>query len=284
MSAGAIAVDLSGFAIAIRCDRPDLAEGLADLWSGFRAGAGAGEAALAVDVVPGSAADGVGGSPGDKRIASERSADGSVELRMAEGRARMAADGRSAVLAVVPRTELPERVWAAHNLTLAAIAWSLSMRGRGAVIHGATAVVAGRAFVLVGPEGSGKSTFAAAAAAAGVVVAGEDLAVVDLGGDAPRVLASPFRVERATHGGPGRWPLAAVLVPRHAAEPGLEAVAPLVAASLLVGNLPYLSPDLAATIAARLLDAVPARRLRFRPDGSFVPLLARFAADGERRR
>jgi hypothetical protein len=143
-------------------------------------------------------------------------------------------------------------------------------------------VTGGRAYVLVGPEGSGKSTFAEHAGRGGAEVLGEDLVLLDGADGRLEVVGAPYRVENATRRGPGRWPLAALLWPRHAAVPSIEAVPRVLAAARMAANLPYVAAaGRADAIASRLIDAVPFQELAFAPDPGFLEVLGPAPGRGE---
>jgi hypothetical protein len=273
--------DLSGLTVAIGGTERDVVDGLAGLWTAFRAGEPVGATWLQVSVEAGSADDALDGASAEKGLEIRRTRDGGIAVRMSEGRALLDPGGSRARVVVAPRASREARTWAGQNLLLPVLAWALALRRGGGVVHGAAVVLDRRAFLLVGPEGAGKSTFARVAVEQGENVLGEDLALIDAADGRVQVLASPFRVENATGTGPGRWPLAAVLVPRHADRPAVEAVSRLHVVSMLSANLPYLDPEAAVDVADGVLDRVPARRLAFRPDPSFLDPLCRFgASDG----
>lgn len=210
----------------------------------------------------------------------DEAADGAwVRFRTPEGEARVAADGDTGI--VLGPGEETVRGYALMNLLLAALAWRLPALGL-AVFHAAVTVVDGRAFVLVGASGSGKSTFSRCAREGGALSLSEDLAVLDTSGEAVDALSVPFRADELRPAGPGRWPLAAVLLPERGPDPELRAVDRMRARAALAANLPHASGSirnatLLEQVMERVLSAVPVRTLRFRPDGSFLPLLAALA-------
>jgi hypothetical protein len=163
------------------------------------------------------------------------------------------------------------------NFVTAALAWRLPSRG-GALLHAAAIVVGDRAFALVGPEASGKTTWARVAREAGERVLSDDIVVVEPGpGGRIETLATPFRSKT----GPGRWPLAAVLLPEHGARPSLQEVSLLQRRARIGANLPFFAE--AWTVDPRverlvetLADAVPFRRLTFAIEPSFLDLLRSF--------
>lgn len=170
-------------------------------------------------------------------------------------------------------------LFAVINLMHAAIAWRLPAIG-GLMLHAAAAVVDGRAFVLVGAEASGKTTWSRLARAAGARVLSDDIVLVAPSAGGFEALGSPLRAKDFGGGAPGRWPVAAILLPSHGAAAALEPASALRAQAALTANLPFVSDDPgrlveAGTVVGRLAGTVPARTLVFtREDGGFDLLRA----------
>ncbi len=174
-----------------------------------------------------------------------------------------------------------ERLHGAINLILAALAAVVPARGT-LLLHAAGIVVDGIGFALVGPAGSGKSTWVGLVADSHTPIS-DDLIGIDAAGTQVEILALPFRRYPTPAAGPGRWPLGAILLPAHGPTHHLEAVDPRLVRSALVANLPHLPPSArtGAIVTARIdrvLGAVPLRRLRFAIDPGFVELLRALAA------
>ncbi|MDX1388484.1 MAG: hypothetical protein R3344_04810 [Acidobacteriota bacterium] len=181
--------------------------------------------------------------------------------------------------AEIRRGDAGRRFGGLANLVCAALATTLPSRGA-AVLHGAGVVIDDIGFVLVGPEGSGKSTWLALATEAGGRPLSDDLVVVDAAGEALTVLQSPFRDETAARSAPGRWPVGAILFPAHGRPARLDDVATLEARARLLANLPFVSEDLAsdgrlATLVDTVLRGTPVHTLTFDREPSFVALLRR---------
>jgi hypothetical protein len=201
-----------------------------------------------------------------------------VRYETPEGRIAVGRSGR-AELALAPGAPA-ERVFTLVNLVLAALA-CVAPRHGALVLHGAGITLAGRGFALVGPAGSGKSTWTALAAGAAEPIS-DDLVGIDLTGSTVGLLALPFRRLPDALAGPGRWPLAALLLPAHGSIARLDPVDRRVAHATVVANLPHL--PLAARVSGeasalieRLLDRVLVRRLTFARDPSFLELLGRLS-------
>jgi hypothetical protein len=164
------------------------------------------------------------------------------------------------------------------NLLRACLAWSMPGRG-GMLLHAAGLVVEGRAFLLVGGEGSGKSTWARLGESRGARVLSDDLVLVDGSGSELEALGAPFRSTHVADYRPGRWPLAALLFPRHGTPPALNPVDKLSARARIVANLPFVAEAIAdddrlPTVLSRVVRSVACSELRFALEPSFVELLS----------
>ena len=199
-----------------------------------------------------------------------------VEMQMHEGICRVT--GPSTAELLIHQGETPHRFFAVVNLLLAALAWVLPRHGA-VVVHAGGVVLEGRGFLLVGQSGAGKTTWVRLCQQAGATAISDDVVLLDTSSESAELLGSPFRSRDFGCPGPGRWPLAAILLAEHAPEPNLVATPPLLLRARLAANLPWVggaSADSGAGIAQvteRLVARVPARTLRFRPDDSFVSLL-----------
>jgi hypothetical protein len=126
-----------------------------------------------------------------------------------------------------------------ENYVRAAVAWKASALG-GALVHAASAVRNGRAYLFYGESGAGKSTLAASTRRATIV--SDDLSLVLPGEHGLVLVGSPFR---GTYEGgdpvQGAFPLAAGfrLVQSDSVE--VRTVPRLRALSELVGNLPFVA-------------------------------------------
>jgi hypothetical protein len=170
------------------------------------------------------------------------------------------------------------RFWGLVNLTLAAVGWRLLAHDGGAV-HAAGVLIGSSAYLLVGPSGSGKSTWARTAAEAGLPVLSDDCVLVESAGGRLVALGSPFRSKEFPSPGPGRWPVAAILIPEHAARPALAPISRLMLEARIAANLLYSmsawdTHAAATTAAGAIASGAPAHVLAFRPDGSWIPIVA----------
>ncbi len=267
-----IALDLSGIGIVVRGLSPELKGHFEEVWAAYRPDE-ASSGLLDVEVR-------VEGDPVTDRVLSAKTSRGDVRrdraiFAMREGAIDIAPDGRAK--ARIAPAELQVQYHALVNLICAALAWLLPNRG-GALLHAAGIVLDGRAFVLVGASGSGKTTWARLAQAAGALYLSDDMVFVDGADRGVEVLSAPIRGDRANPRGPGRWPLAGILFPVQGETPRLEDVGRLTAATRLVANLPYLSdcPQEDGRIdelVQHLLAAAPTYKLTFAKDAKFLDCL-----------
>ncbi|HEX4825683.1 MAG TPA: hypothetical protein VFV19_15380 [Candidatus Polarisedimenticolaceae bacterium] len=202
-------------------------------------------------------------------------ADGGASFAIDQGTAVVSRSGAITICLVATTTEL--QAAGLVNLLMAAIAWRLPEMDA-VLLHAAGIVLDGRAFVLVGGEGTGKSTWASLAREAGAEVLGDDLVLVHR----REALACPFRAEASTLRVPGRWPLAAVLAASHAKAASLAEEPAIKTQARLAANAPFAvdgwgSGGALDRLLDRLVHDVPHRTLAFARDASFVPLLIRSA-------
>ena len=277
--AGATVVaDLSGLIVRFRGLDAALAERLVSEWAPFIAGK---------DSTPWLEVE-VGAS--ERTIVTGRPMRPSMNGDVQGGSARfwsdegeVTIDGAGSACVLLGRGDDRWRFWGLVNLVAAALAVRMPSR-QGALLHAAGIVVEGRAFLLIGPEGSGKSTFTSAARDGGAQVISDDTVLVEKAGGGLRLLGSPLRAHEATNLGPGRWPVAAVLHARWGSPARLEPVGRLAIETVLAANLPFLASawgrDLRLdALVPFLAEAAPYRVLTFPPDPSFLDVLRAFRSN-----
>jgi hypothetical protein len=272
-----VTADLSGLVVRLRGLDDALASAFASEWAPFIAGAGT-TPWLDVEV-----------RSSDRVMAAGRVMqpsltgdvkDGAARFWSDEGELTIDAEGRAYVS--LARGDDRWRFWGLVNLLAAALAVRLPSRS-GALLHAAGIVLDGRAFLLVGQEGSGKSTFAAVARRGGARVISDDTVLVDRGEDGLVLLGSPFRAHEATNPGPGRWPVAAALSARRGEPARLDPMGRLAVEALLTSNLLFVirgwghDARLDALVPF-LATATSYRVLTFSPDPSFLAVLRSFPA------
>ena len=210
-------------------------------------------------------------APFDPQAMTLRIEDGAGEFSLPGGHAWLERDG---TVRVRVDSAGRESYFNMTNLLLACLATRLPARG-GALVHAGCLLVEERAYLLVGSEGAGKSTWTHLGHQGGAVALSDDIVLVE----GTEVLGSPFR-SRHLPGSMvfGRWPIAALLFPRHGAPASLSPANRLLASARLVANLPFISaavpqdPDVAA-VTDRLVPSLPSHELTFTLDPSFLPLL-----------
>lgn len=161
---------------------------------------------------------------------------------------------------------------ALENLIRSVVAWEAAERG-GGLVHAASAVHDGKAYLFYGESGAGKSTLSACNRRARVV--SDDLSLVLPIDGALHLVGSPFR-GTYEEGEPvvGHFPLAAGFRLIKAPEARVAKVPRSVAFSGLVANLPFVAesfsdrPDLFDSIQ-RGFAAIPLAHLEFRKDDSY---------------
>jgi hypothetical protein len=212
-----------------------------------------------------------------KSMRSELSADGAVFF-MPEGRAEIALSGAGKI--ELARGLGDREYFTLMNLVRSCLAWMLPSRG-GALLHAAGLVIEDRGFVLVGAEGTGKSTWARLGEEAGGKVVSDDLVLLDPAHGGYDLLGAPFRSTHRTTMLKGRWPLAAVLFPDHGDRPKLEPVPALLAKARIAANLTFIADavecdERVPALIERLHRSVPCAELTFAPEIGFVELLRKW--------
>ncbi len=273
MSGETIDADISGFGLRFEGLTRSLASELERQWPDFVRARG-GPPALVIRV-----------EDDDRTMIHSRFMEGAlhvdvsadaVQFRGAEGQIVQDVPGARAV-ARLALGDAGRRFWGLVNLAFAAVGFRLLARGGGAV-HAAGVLVGTRAYLLVGPSGCGKTTWARTAAEAGLPVLSDDCVLVDSFQGPLVALGSPFRAKDFPSPGPGRWPVAAILIPNQAAEPSLAPISRLmlearIAANLLFASAAWETHPAVARAAGAIASGAPARILSFRPDASWIDLV-----------
>lgn len=186
--------------------------------------------------------------------------------------------GGRGVLVLAEGTYEPD-LRAFENYIRAAVAWQAARRG-GALVHAASAVLSGRAYLFYGQSGAGKSTLAACNRRAQVV--SDDLSLVLPGPDGrPELVGSPFR-GTYEEGEPvvGSFPVAAGFRLIQDAQAAVKPVPRSRAMAELVGNLTFVAegyaqaPELWEALERTFRD-VPLAHLHFRKDDSYWDAIER---------
>jgi len=201
---------------------------------------------------------------------------------MPEGQAQVEIDG-SVELRFGP-AERDRDFYAILDLLRACLAWRLPSRS-GAMLHAAALLLDGRAFLLVGSEGSGKSSWARLGEQAGGHVVSDDVVLLEVRGGVAELLGAPLFSTHPVQARRGRWPVAAILFPQKASEAEIVPISRLIARAKLTANLPFVAEALGRDpridgILERLVADVPCAGLRFALSDSFVELLRRWPRRG----
>lgn len=273
------AFNISGFRVQVRGLDEPCAEIVRDVWRLFPDD-GQGAATDVLDVAVHAAGEELRGRSISERPLARQIDGDSISFVSAEGEIQVAPDG-SAEARVGPGSA-GMRAFSLINLLLPALAWRLPRHGA-LMLHSGAVLLDGRGWVLIGQAGAGKSTFVRFAQKGGATVVSEDLNLLTFEGDSCCLAGAPFRTRNFSGPGPGRWPLAALLLPLHAKEPALTELPRLVVSAQFQANLPFVGDCwMQLPGAAELLeriDRLTARRLSYAADDSFVPLLRAFVAD-----
>ena len=279
MTGETIDVDLSGLGLRFEGLTPHLSAELGRQWPDYVRAEGV-SPALVIRVED----DDRAMTPGRFMVGALQidAAPDAVRFRGDEGEIVQDLPGAHAV-ARLARGDEGRRFWALVNLACAAVGWRLLARGGGAV-HAAGVLVENKAYLLVGPSGCGKTTWARTAAEAGLPVLSDDCVLLDSAEGRLTALGSPFRARDFPSPGPGRWPVAAILLPRKAAAAALAPVTRLmlearIAANLLFSAAAWDTHAAAARAAGMIAAGAPARTLSFRPDASWIPLVTTVEGD-----
>ena len=175
-----------------------------------------------------------------------------------------------------------------ENYIRAAVAWQAARRG-GALVHAASAVLAGRAYIFYGQSGAGKSTLSACNRRARVVSDDLSLVLPDREGR-PELVGSPFR-GTYEEGEPvvGHFPLAAGFRLIQDTEAAVQPVPRSRAMAELVGNLTFVAEEYARApelweALERTFRDVPLAHLHFRKDDSYWDAIAGMDGEGGKRK
>jgi len=265
-------VDFSGISLRIGGLDDSMARRLREDWRGFAASA-AGTPLLHV-VVSFEQRD-VAAEPFRPKDMTSVFGASSARFAMPQGRCEAEDDGSARI--ILASNLDATGYFTMMNLIRACLAWRLPAAGA-ALLHAAGLVVEQRAYALVGPEGSGKTTWARVGEAHGAQLLSDDLVLVQCSPESIEALGSPFRSSLRRDYQPGRWPLAALLFPRRGTHARWTACPAMRSRAMLAANLPFVSSALetdgrVGDLIERLVTGVPCRELTFAPDPSFLELL-----------
>ena len=153
------------------------------------------------------------------------------------------------------------------------IVYSLALvEARGLVVHAASLVRSGKAYLFCGPSGSGKTTVSRLSRDA--ILLSDELSIVRIYGAEALCYGTPFWGELARAGEDRAAPLVGIYFLHKAERHAVEAIGPRRALERLLPNVLFFAreADLTARvlgISADLVEAVPCFDLSFRPDPGF---------------
>jgi len=153
------------------------------------------------------------------------------------------------------------------------ILYSLALvEARGLVLHAASLIRDGGAYLFCGPSGSGKTTVARLSTDATLL--SDELSIVRIAEGHAMCFGTPFRGELALAGEDRAAPLVGIYFLHHGGRHAVEALGPKEALARLLPNVLFFAREADVTaavfhIAADLVEAVPCFDLSFRPDPGF---------------
>ncbi len=251
-----VTIDIGGMPIALRTDNPPFARMLEERYVGFVKPTARPEFDFAVDVVP----------PG--RIASEEDVSvhrqgGSWSIQRGDFRAECDPASRTGNIQQSANPYSIDSVLRiVHTLLLA--------RQGGFLLHAASAIKNGRAFLFSGLSGAGKTTISRLAPPE-VTLLTDEVSYVRPEGDGYRAFGTPFAGELAKVGENVSAPVAAVYLLEQGPENVIEPLKPAEAGRRLLENILFFAEDaelvkLVFQSACEFISRVPVLRLTFVPD------------------
>ena len=153
------------------------------------------------------------------------------------------------------------------------IVYSLALvEVRGLVVHAASLVRNGKAYLFCGPSGSGKTTVARLSSDATLL--SDELSIVRMSEEGAFCYGTPFWGELARGGEDRAAPLAGIYFLQKGSRHAAEAIGPRRALERLLPNVLFFARETNLTarvfrIAADLVETVPCFDLSFRPDPGF---------------
>ncbi len=152
------------------------------------------------------------------------------------------------------------------------------VRSGGFLLHSASAVRGGRAFLFSGVSGAGKSTIARLAPPDSALLS-DEISCVRRVGDGYHAFGTPFAGELGVAGEGIQAPVAALYFLRQGPRNRIGAIDPARAAAMLLRNILFFADDPALvkqifTIACDFAARVAAAELTFRPDPAVWELIA----------
>jgi hypothetical protein len=257
-----LTINVGQIPVAVRSANADFHKMLAKRYAGFTETSG-GEASLEVEITQDASAD----PDADLEVRREGSvwqmkrgdflAEWNAEIRCGRVRQTVNPYSMDSVLRIV------------HSLLLA--------EEGGFLLHAASAIRNGRAFLFSGISGAGKTTISGLAPPDATLLT-DEVSFVRPEGDTYRAWGTPFAGELAKVGKNCSAPVATLFLLDKGPEHRIEPVSKLDATRALMRNILFFAQD--EELVRRVFDSayefvhrVPVRRLIFRPDASVWDLI-----------
>ena len=257
-SADPITIEIGGMAIALRTDDLEFRELLANRYAGFlKAGKFPPQFEFDIDLSDSPA----GGSPDDD--VQVKLENGRWLLQRGDFRAQWdASAGRGQIRQSCNPYAIDSVLRIVHSLILA--------RQGGFLVHAASAIRGGRAYLFVGVSGAGKTTISRLAPPDAHLLT-DEISYVRRQGDQYLACGTPFAGELARVGENQSAPVSTLFLLEKGPENRIEPVAPGDAVRLLMRNILFFAEDselvrLVFRSACEFVEWVPVRRLIFVPD------------------
>ena len=259
----AVAIGIGGMAIALHTQDFGFRQLLEDRYAGFIEGGSHPQFDFDIELF----------DPSDQfEIAETKHADDDVQVRLQDGRwlfqrgdfhARWdARAGRGHIRQSRNPYAVDSVLRIVHTLILA--------RQGGFLLHAASAIRGGRAFLFAGVSGAGKTTISRLAPSDTVLLT-DEISYVRRAGNAYEGWGTPFAGELARVGENQGAPLSTLFLLEKGPENRIEEVAAAEAVRLLLRNILFFAedPELVSLVfrsACEFVEKVPVRRLIFVPD------------------
>jgi hypothetical protein len=164
-----------------------------------------------------------------------------------------------------------KHVYALDSLLRILLSWVL-LRHAGFLLHAATVVRNGRAYVFMGRSGAGKSTVAALSPAESVWT--DEISLLRREKGEWRAYGTPFWGEFRAAGSNSSAPVAGIFGLKQARENGVEALGPVELLRNILPNVLFFSGEAAANqrlleILGQAVKEIPGYHLAFRKDRTF---------------
>jgi hypothetical protein len=257
----AVAIEIGGMAIALRTQDPAFRQLLENRYTGFIKSPSNPQFEFDIDLFDNDPSEPKGTTDADEdvRVSLE---GGQWLLQRGDFRARWdSRAGRGHIRQSRNPYAIDSVLRIVHTLILA--------RQGGFLVHAASAIRGGRAFLFAGVSGAGKTTISRLAPSDATLLT-DEISYVRRQGDEYWACGTPFAGELARVGENLSAPLSTLFLLEKGPENRIEAVAPSEAVRLLMRNILFFAedPELVSLVfrsACEFAEQVPVRRLIFVP-------------------